>query len=271
MRHKRKSPEDVSLNDILLTLVLAASVLAITHRSVDSVSNLFPEQLPRFPRIIPNHALLLYIAMPASVLSAVVVFLAPGALLVMNWGKAAGIAELLLKAFLGSFFMRFFLHSLWKVLGREVDFAAFVGFEILMTGCLSLLLWFRHRRSGNVTVLKTHEAWRFVRLLAVSYVFLVAFLPEIFWKDLIGDGFETLYSGGTLTQHIITRFNTPSTFYGLGIGLLSQAYPVSWFGLIFGFSHASARLPLAMYILGRSGYSFPAPRDGEGFVKSLGN
>jgi hypothetical protein len=241
---------DDPLARLLLVFAFAAVIFAWGHGSIAQILDLYPNDLPAHPRFIIEHAWLLYVEAPLTIVSTLLLLLAPGVLFVLLLGGRPNVAELMLKGFVASFALRFFLHGVWKLAGRSVTPGVFLAIEVSLSGALAVLVLLRKRRRGIDAIwLGPGDGWRVARLLAVPFVFVAVCTPEIFWKDLIGDGFETLYSGSTLSEHVVTRFATESGFYGIGLGLLSQAYPVSWFGNLFGFTEPAARLPVGLYAM----------------------
>ena len=66
--------------------LLAAALLLLLRPAASLVAGLYPAALPPHPYFVPEHAVLLYAALPLAVLSAVVLLLAPGVFAVLAAG-----------------------------------------------------------------------------------------------------------------------------------------------------------------------------------------
>ncbi|MGH8550922.1 MAG: hypothetical protein ACRERU_20445 [Methylococcales bacterium] len=219
------------------------------HEPVAGLVDLYLGVLPENPRFIPDHALLLYLITPLTVCAAVIFLLSPGMLLALLTGDSTNISDFILRAFLAGFLLRISSNAIPKLFGLTVTPEMFIQLEVLTLVALLGLLWRKRNNLAHIPWTAAREGWRLVRLLLLPAVFVVFFIPEFFWSDIIGDGFETLYSGISLSSYIIPRFATPTGVYGLGIGLLSHAYPVFWMVNLFGYTEFAARLPIALYLV----------------------
>jgi hypothetical protein len=215
------------------------------------VADLYPTTLPAHPYFVPEHAALLYIAMPIVALATIGMLLAPGFLLVLATGGGDRLGALAARTFGAAFLVRVGLHAALKLAGVEpFGFAAFALTEVTADAALFTLLVARVRRGAAIR-LPNHPAdrRRALWLVAIPLLAVVLLLPPIFWQDLTDDGLEALEIGRSLATHVVPRFpTTPSGLMGLGIGMLTMAYPNGWFVSLLGPAEAAARLPLALYL-----------------------
>jgi len=110
------------------TMLVVCLLLSVSLRSVlVRVSDLYPAELPASPYFIVEHFGLLYLVLPVSVLALLLVILAPGLLLVLAYGNATSVEELVLKGFGASFAVHFVTLSLLKVAYTTADTLASPG------------------------------------------------------------------------------------------------------------------------------------------------
>lgn len=216
-----------------------------------SVADLYPGALPSQPFFVPDHALLLYVASPLAVLGMVGMLLAPGLLLALVTGGSHRLGLLAARTFGGALLLRVLTHSALKVLGVvPLGAGAFVLTEVALDAVLLGLLALRLRRGRPVALPSEREdRRRFWWMVAIVILVAVLLLPALFWQDMTEDGLEALEIGRSLATHVVPRFPTSATgLMGLGIGMMTMAYPNGWFVSLIGPIEAAARLPLALYL-----------------------
>jgi len=216
-----------------------------------SVADLYPGNLPAHPFFVPEHGLLLYVAMPLAVLGTIGMLLAPGFLLALIAGGSTRLGPLAATSFGGAFLLRGFAHAVLKLSGVvPLAVHGFTLTEVALDGVLLGLLALRLRGGRPVALPAEREDQRRLWWMAAIVILtVVLLLPSIFWQDLTDDGVEALEIGRSLATHIVPRFPTPpSGLMGLGIGMLTMAYPNGWFVILIGPVEAAARLPLALYL-----------------------
>lgn len=223
-------------------LALASCAALAALYVVPRVNGLFPVELPPHPYWVVEHAWLLYFALPLVCGGLAVLFIAPGALIVLGRERRGPVAGILLKGFLVSIAVVAVL-SLATTRLFEKPALPFVLSMILAAALAAA--WSR-RRGG--TLFDAAIAGRRVAWLALLPAGAVAVLvPVVFWQDLNPDGLELLTMARSLDHHLIPR--VPSgNLSGLGLGMVAAAYPVHAFYLIGGLSEASARLPVLIYL-----------------------
>jgi hypothetical protein len=216
-----------------------------------SVADLYPDALPPQPFFVPAHALLLYLAMPLALLGAVGMLLAPGFLLALVAGGSRRFGMLAAASFGGALLLRALSHAALKLSGVvPLEVGTFTLTEVALDAALLGLLALR-LQSGRPVALpaEPEDRRRLGWMVAIVVLTAVLLLPALFWQDLTDDGLEALEIGRSLATHIVPRFPTsPSGLLGLGIGMLTMAYPNGWFVSLIGPVEAAARLPLALYL-----------------------
>jgi len=236
----------------LIILVASIGWLVISGDLPARVAWLYPNSVPAHPYLRLDHGLLLYLGMPLSVMAAIFLYLSPGLTALLATGRHTTVAPWLLEGFGLSFLIHMLASSTLKIIaplpvGRP---------EVLTTAAVvagaSWLLWaWRSPQVGEVQwPFETAEGRRRLwGLLTFCFMAMVALLPVLFWQDLTEDGLEALEIGRSLTWWIVPRFLNDSGLMGLGIGMLPMAFPSHWFGMLFGWIEASARLPLVLYLV----------------------
>jgi len=234
-----------------LALAVSGVVVAGFREVIPQISALYPQALPEQPYFVPAHAGLLYLAMPLAVLAALALLLAPGIFLVLAGGRCERLGDLMLKGFGGAFLVHLLASSTVKGLsGTPLTSGTFLAIALatgaLAWGVLAIRVW-----RGTVLpwpLAEPTDRRRLSWLLAIPALTVVLLLPVIFWQDLNEDGFEALEIGRSLATHLLPRFPFQPEFMGLGNGMITMAYPVHWFLMLFGPVEAAARLPLALYL-----------------------
>lgn len=208
---------------------------------------------PAQPYLSAADPFLLYAQMPAAVLGACVLVLAPGLLLALALG-VRNVGSWVLRGFAWSTL----LVSAAAAAAQEVAGPPFVGVGFLVvTAALGVaaaaaLAW--RVRAGAV------PCWPFApgegacvlaRLAGVPLLFLVVLTPKIFWESFNGDGAHAHEATRLLLWQALP-------FWPAGIGdelasfpgmkTLAFAYPGSWFMRLFGEGEAAVRLPLLLYL-----------------------
>ena len=121
-------------------LALASLPAALFHDAIGRAAALHDLAASAHPYFVPAHAALLYGAVPAVVLSAGVLLLAPGILLALAAGAAARIERWLLAALAISLVVVSGAAGLVQgILGRPLEGAAFVG-VVAACGALAALV-----------------------------------------------------------------------------------------------------------------------------------
>jgi hypothetical protein len=214
-----------------------------------SVAELFAGDLPANPLFVPEHAFLLYAALPFAVLCTNGMLLAPGFLLSMVIGGAPRVGSLAAMTFGGTLLVRATTHVIGVVAGDvSLGVVGRLAIEVCLDAALLGLLALRVTSGKSTTVPSgVADRRRIGWMIALMATLLVLLLPTIFWQDLSGDGVEALYAGQSLATHIVPRFVGPeSGLMGLGNGMIPPTYLVSWFVDLIGPVEAAARLPFVI-------------------------
>lgn len=214
------------------------------------VAELYPAALPPHPYLRVEHALLLYVATPLVILAAVLVLAAPGAFLVLAFGRAATAGVLVIRsaatawgAHVAAFFV---LHAITPgTPSRNSFFVTLVGAGVITW--LALLARVRRGAASPLPMTEGADRALFGWMTALPVLLTVLLLPVLFWQDFNPDGLEMLTIGRSLDRWMIPRLPTGEAT-GLGLGMMTVAWPVHWFITLFGRLEAAARLPVVLYM-----------------------
>ena len=232
---------------ILTIYTLSALILLAFGESVNRAVVLYDETLPVSPYFIPSEALLLYIILPLTVISSLFILIFPGLGFILCRGGAENLVDWVIRSFGATFVLHFIILSIVKMASLYVLLNDhFLEVELLMGFVTLSLLYLRFRANVEIQwpIFDKTERYRIVWLLSITYLLIVLLLPMILWADMTGDGIEILEAGRSLLENITPRF--PNGLMGLGTGLVSTSYPISWFVMFFGSIEASARLPIVL-------------------------
>lgn len=228
--------------------VAAVSLLVALRDAPQRAQALFAEALPAQPYFVPGDFLQLYVMLPLAVVAAVVVMLAPGVFLVMAAGGTRDLAQLVIKGTIAASLVHAGSFSLLKLFVGQPSRGAFTG---LLCGA-GLAAWLvlawrqsRGRAAGLAGAADDRRrlAWLFTMPAAIT----VLLLPVLVWQDLNPDGLEALTTGRSLGELILPRMPT-GRLAGLGLGMVTMAFPIHWFIACFGLVDAAARLPVVIYL-----------------------
>ena len=234
---------------ILLALTLAG--LLLTRGVPAAVRDLYPAALPPHPYFVPNHAALLYIALPFACLMAIMLLLLPGIFLVLAHGRDDRFEAVMIKGFGATLVIHFITTAVAKLLlpgpiGPKTFLMLVSGAGVVTWGILARRL--RHPETMQWSLGDPIARRRIAWMVAILWITVAVLVPTLFWQDLSADGFEALELGRSLSWTVSPRGLTKNGFLGLGIGMLPMAYPVHWFIMLFGPIEAAARLPITLYL-----------------------
>lgn len=248
------SPGTITLRHVAALAAGWTAVLAILLASrgvVADVAHLFPEDLPPNPYFVPSEFLRLYVVLPVSILAGVAFLLAPGIL----WSLARGRTESASGTVLGGFCAAFLLHLLAMafaalVAPRPTPPGVFLMVEIGLAAALLVNLGLRVRAGRKLCwpLSQPGERRRVAWMAALPVAACVLLLPALFWEDCTADGMEALEMGRSLAWKSVPWLPTGRSGAGLGIGMISMAYPTHFMIQLFGPVEAVSRLPLLLYL-----------------------
>jgi hypothetical protein len=219
---------------------------------VGEVAGLYALGASSTPYVQPSFAALLYLLTPLVALSAFVLFLAPGGLLVLALGRCRGFAEWLVLAFAASLLLTVVLGTGLKLalgtpLVAPLYLGAWIGVGLLAAAWLLLRAF---AQAGGLR-------WPFVgadlRRVAWAcgavWLGVVALLPKLFWENFNLDGIEAFEFGRSLGTSLLPRWEIQDGVFGFYSNFVLFAYPNHWFIVLFGPFEAAARLPYFLYLV----------------------
>ncbi len=248
-RLKALSPP-VRVAAFALGLALASLPGALAHGAVTGAAALHGLAAWSQPYFLPQHAGLLYGAVPLVVLSAYVLLLAPGLLLALSAGVAARLEAWLLAALAISLVLvSVVAGAVQAILGSPLEGGAFV----LVVAGLGVA-------AAAVAVLRARRqppAWPARRalpglapLVLLPCALLAALAPKLLWEAFNAEAAHAFESARLLLYQ-------PLPFWRSGASALASypdaaslafAYPVSWLIRLFGPVEAAARLTFPLFL-----------------------
>ncbi len=233
---------------LFLAILLACSGITVFLSSaIAQVSDLFPGALPDQWYPVTANVLLVYAIVPAVLVAAIVLLLAPGFALALAFCRPRDTVDVVLMTYLVSAVLHLLTFSAIKFIVTEPPGVTFRNIIIATNLLAWLALYLRVRAGKAVFPFRTpKDIRRSVLLAGTLLVTLYLLYPFIFWQDFNPDGLEILTMGRSLALHILPRLPTGEV-PGLGVGMITAAYPVHWFVALFGPVEPAARLPLLLY------------------------
>lgn len=200
------------------------------------------------PYFVPQYGWLLYLAVPAVVLSAWALLLAPGVVLALALGASARVEQW----FLASYAISLVVVSAAAGIVQGIAGAPLVegGFMAVASGCgiLSLGVLALAARRRALVWPSRRDALAVIPLLAAPLVLLVALEPKFLWEAFNGDGADALETARLLLRQPLPFWSPIATNLASFPGLTSMtfAFPASWFVRLFGPLEVAARLPFPL-------------------------
>ena len=225
----------------------ASAGLALAAGGVgERIAGLYPGPLPAHPYFIPSHAALLYLLWPAVVLATLFVIVFPGICLALLRRPATSLAPLVVEAFALSMAVQILVHVVVSAWIPERS-PRTVALLLIGTGAVCwLLLAVRRRRSRDVSW-TADDRRRLAWLVALPALAAAILLPVLCWQDFNPDGLEAFSTGRSLFSHSLPLLPNGRAA-GIGLGMLTEAFPVHWFIALVGPVEAAARLPVILVL-----------------------
>ena len=223
-----------------------AGLLLVAGPLGERIAGLYPGPLPPHPYFIPGHAALLYLLWPAFVVAVLVVIVFPGLCLALLRRPAGPLAPIVVEAFaLGVAFqiLAQVLVSAWipERSPRTVTLLLIGG----GAACWLLLATLRGRETPSPWTAEDRR--RLAWVVALPVLASVILLPVLCWQDFNPDGLEAFSTGRSLFSHPLPLLPNGRAA-GVGLGILTEAYPVHWFIALVGPVEAAARLPVILVL-----------------------
>ncbi len=183
-----------------VVLALAASATIAALYVVPRVSGLFPVELPPHPYWVAEHAWLLYLGLPLVCAGMTVLFVAPGAFVVLGRERRGSATGVLLKGFLVSVVI---VAALSLTATRLFDEPAlpFVLSMILAAASAAVWSWRREGTLLDAGIAGRRVAW----LTFLPAAAIAALVPVVFWQDLNPDGLELLTMARSLDLSVVAE------------------------------------------------------------------
>jgi hypothetical protein len=233
-------------------IFLLALPAILLNGVVATATGLYPLAEGPHPYFVPAHAGLLYFLVPLAVVSASVLFLAPGLLLSLALGRGATAAQWLLSALAISLVGVSAVAGLVTgVIGRPVTGGRFgLTCLALTAGCAAVLAW-RARRVPLAWPLANRET-RFILALslAVPFVLAAALAPKFLWESFNGDGAHAFEASRLLLRNAVSFWPAGAGDIAHFPGVTSAlfTYPNAWYLRLFGEVEAAVRFPFLLHL-----------------------
>ena len=254
------------ITGLMLLLSLGALLAPSVGADVTGLVRVVDFDAPYFASGRPA---LMYLLMPAAVLGAFVLVMAPGLLLALALGRGRDVHAWLVDGFVLSLLV---LSACTAILQRFAD-APLTG-SAFVASCLGLtflcgLLAIRRSRIGQIPdPVPDRGAARVAALsLALPVLLVIPLAPKVFWESFNGDGAHAFWSARLLLSQSIPFFSPEAGTIAdwPGVSGLTYPYVPSWFLRMFGEVEAAVRLPffLLLPILHASIVSLTAAAGGK--------
>lgn len=230
-------------------LALAWLPLLVDRHSVAQAAGLLELATGPTPYFIPSHAWLLYVRMPAALLSATVALLTPG--LLLTWTQRRhGDAVWVMRAFACTVpLVTIVASAVQGALGRRLDGAAFVA----LLGALALVFaaWAYWSASTPAVREPGTPAWSIGAALAVPAALAAVLAPKFLWESLNGDGSHAFETARLAVAQVVPFW--PASFGEIasfpGVSTVLFAFPAGWFMRLFGEFEICIRAPYLLALI----------------------
>jgi hypothetical protein len=203
------------------------------------------------PYLQPPHAGLLYLWAPVVAISGFVLFLVPGALLVLALGLARRVEEWVVLAFACSVTLSALLGTAAKLaVGPPLTWQQLALAWLGAGAAATLLLAWRLANGAALwwPLASRPDRRRALWMAGATHVGIAALVPKIFWEDFNVDGVEAFEFGRSLGRHLLPYWELQDGVFGFYHNFVLFAYPNHWFLSLFGPYEAAARLPYFLYL-----------------------
>lgn len=217
------------------------------------------------PYVLPEHAGLLYLAVPAVVLSGYALLLAPGVLLALALGAAARVEAWLLAA-LG---ISLVLVSAATAAVQGIVASPITGsdFMAVVAGCalLAALVTALVGRRRQLVWPPLADLTRALPLVLGPALVVAALEPKLLWEAFNGDGAHAFETARLLLHRSLPFWDARAANMASFPGLTSMtfAFPASWMVRLFGELEAAARLPFPLMLAATAAGTIELARAGR--------
>jgi hypothetical protein len=233
-------------------LVLSWVPVLLGTEAIATAGELYPVIETGNSYLVLQHAPLLYVWIPAVVLSSFSLVMSPGLLVVLALRARVDLDRWVVYGFGLSVVLISVLAAVAQALmGVPLTGARFVGLIAGSALAAFGVLEFRQRREPATWPAMPAWSWRQVgTFIAPPLILLVVLLPKFLWDNFTGDG-----GHGYETTRILLFRALP--FWDQEVGNLANfpglttmlfTYPASWFLRLFGEFEASVRIPFLLYL-----------------------
>jgi len=236
---------------MLVTVAIAGLIVTVGRSAIQSAASMYSLADGASPFWLPSHAWLLYVCVPAVVISAMLVFIAPGLFLASalgatrswSWWLLCGVA-------LGTVVLSAATAVIQRIAGIPLTGTSFL---LVVFGCnaaAAAIAWSRVMRTGRPAIPRFAARNALEGAVALS-VILVVLLPKFIWENFNGDGADALEVARLLLHQAMPFWPAGAGTVGNFPGITSMlfAYPAAWFVRAFGALEISARAPLLLALL----------------------
>lgn len=192
-------------------------------------------------------------AVPAVVLAAIWLCLAPGVFLAAAWGRCVTLGHWLGAALaIALVVVSAAVEAAEAAAGGPLTRSAFIGLVTALAMLCGAVAW---RAADDATPgrdspgrIRGSALWP---LVATVYLLVVALFPKFFFEAFNGDGAHTYDATRLLLFRAVAFFGeTAGGISGFpGMNSVLFTYPGAWFMRLFGETEASVRLPVLLYLV----------------------
>jgi hypothetical protein len=219
---------------------------------ITQVASLHSLSANQYPYFQPSYGRLLYVWTPVVVLSSFVLYLSPGAILVIALGRARNVTEWVVFAFGISLALTVVLSTTAKVVfGPPVTSQTLLLLWLGTTAVSWLVLAYRLHQAADVVcpVAGRTDARRMLWMLGAALAGVAFLVPKIFWENFNLDGIEAFEFGRSLTSYVLPHWEMQEGVFGFYHNFMLFSFPNHWFITMVGPVEAAVRLPFILYLV----------------------
>lgn len=237
----------------MLAFIAALSLAAIPTQGVVARAAALTQLADRHPWLALSHPGLLYLLVPVAVLSASMLFLAPGLMLAVVFGRATSLASWTVTGLALSIPVVSLVSGVATAVAPTratgTSYAMLLTLLWVICACIADFRVRNGRRPAPAIDARDRVTLALMLALALGAYFLLS--PKFLWESLNGDGAHAFESSRLLVRQALP-FWPPDAGPVAGFpGMTSMlfTFPNGWYLRLFGEVEAAVRIPFLLYLV----------------------